>query len=1180
MIYMLAYMVIFCLSNLREGDVFILIKGIRYGRGENMVVEIAVGYMLNAVLQNLVIPEIGRIFAGKAAKKGAELKDIEGPEWLQKIGKWFDDHSVSTPEAVKRILNEHQERIIEALKHEGELKDDLGRQILESVHKLKDRIDNAQLTNEDKEFLAEIKKNFDPDEFEKTLKGILKENAGVDQQLLHGELTTFFENMGWDDKLDVINSKLDRVLEEIEAGITDIQQGLEEMKINLIDIKGTIERIPKSELIEIEYPPDPPPPDVSGFVDREKHLGDLSNSLDAKNMIVIQGIPGIGKTQLAAKLKQTIENDYKTFWMQLEGKSTLYSVANNLAGFLRENGNVELADYIRNRGFNRGTIISKLLSGLDNKNYVLFFDDYHKVKNEEIHQLFRLFKDQRISSTIVVTTREQPPFISQIDRIKKKVKERDMEGFDADATRTYLEQMGVEVSEKQLIKICKRMAGHPQLLELFAGYVLDQDMEVDDVLDDLTEEDLIEELWDKIYKGLDDDTQRRILKALSIFRRAVPSEACVYVAQDENVKETLKRLEEKKLVKHLVKKTERRTERLFYLHDVIKELAKKYVGEPKVLHRHAGEYYAQLEKTPENIQETTYHMIEDMGSVTDEVVKYLVGTTQDSDPFTCFTVLEVLKEKKITSPLIFELLDEFSSAQDSTIQRLFINEYGNFFEKLWRIDHKKSIDVLRHFLDHADPSLLLILSSAVAKITCEVPNEAKEAVQDEACKLWEEIIKRGDTRVRVYVSYHIIYDAVYDANFNPQKAASVLKYLIESSEESKDLVNAKNWLKIHKLMETEEEKSCEVYLENLKNMSIDEKLQYIWEIKDKAATPADFVIETLNNIYDQDRDQVAQLLKRLIKNYYKYQTVMQRIPRLIAKLAQKEKDIDLKYLEIFLNENEDNVYIKYAGIRALDLIKDKIGPERAHLLFEPLKADNSPVIRQLALIMGEEIESSSRSVDLMSRLKRLDPKRIIKISYGISRLKSELSVTEDDDKYLFFLMSCWCLLKASEGTNLELILNILKPFNKYDDENLKEVYRLIGSISQKNPAMVLRIANYAFSRGMKDLESISIEEQETLDESEIRIKEELRGVQQKMSALWVICNVGNRAPLKAKKYLESLIKLKDYPAVDANSILFFLSCLMDIRDALPDDTEKFFQEFSTHQDGNVRGFAKLLLKGV
>jgi hypothetical protein len=548
-----------------------------------MAVAIGAGYIAGTLLQDFVIPEIAARLAGKAGEKGVRLKDIDKPKWLQRIGKWLDDHHVSTPEAVEEIIKGHQEEIVRILtEHEGELSD-LGKQIFDAVTELKARIDNMQLTNEDKEFLAEIKKNFDPDVFENRLEKILKKNVGVDSQRIRDELTIFFDNMGWGDKLDVIDSKLDLVLENITKGIEDI--------------KGRLERIEKSKRIEIQYLPETPP-DVSEFVDRETHLEDLRNSLDKKSMIVIQGIAGIGKTQLAAKLKKNIENEYVTFWKELHDFDSFDSVTRTLAGFLREKDAPELAEYVEGGATDHDTIINMLLSSLENKKYVLFFDDYHKVGNKEIHYLFRQFKDKLKGSTVVITTRNPPPFVSQIDRVKKKITEESIEGFDLDATKEYLKQMGVDVSPEQLIEIDKRMGGHPLSLLMFVS--LAGEREVDEILENLPETGIEDYLYDEIYERLDDD-EKRVLQAISVLEPPFTSEACVQVAGGRNVKEVLRRLRKKLIVNSKAKR--------YYLHDLIREFSYNLIDDPIEYHRRARDYYAQLEETTSNGLDEIYHAV-------------------------------------------------------------------------------------------------------------------------------------------------------------------------------------------------------------------------------------------------------------------------------------------------------------------------------------------------------------------------------------------------------------------------------------------------------------------------------------------------------------------------------------------------------------------------------------------
>ena len=650
-------------------------------------------------------------------------------------------------------------------------------------------------------------------------------------------------------------------------------------------------------------------------------------------------------------------------------------------------------------------------------------------------------------------------------------------------------------------------------------------------------------------------------------------------------------------------------------------------------------------------------MIKAKRPIDDIFIKYLQGTINGFDPSTCIKVLNLLTKNEIKSLNIFILLEEFTSSP-LRIRELFINEYGSFFEKIWQKDNKKSIEVLKQFLSGAESSSLIMLSSALTKISYLFSNN--EDFQDEACVLWKDIINKGNTTVRVYVSWHIIDDTV-DSSLNPLKKRRILEHLIEKSGDSNDFVHSKNWLKSRGFLEIEEKITCVDHLEKLKQMQIKDKLEYLMELSKDPHTYGHFIIEILNNIYEQDCDQTAKFLKLLIKrysfnwneipgnddrkliiylnekcnikwvktpkiqksydgntinvsteykslsfrlndektivnlkiddgridifdakaengmlniynkSYYKYQTIMQRIPRVLAKMAK----VDTKYLEIFLDGNETDVYIKYAGIRALDLVKKEIGPENTLSILEQLKKEGTQdrVIIQLALIMEEEIGHSSKPFHPESKLKSFDPKRLYKIATGIPRLKSELSV--DDDKYLFFLMSCWGLLKSIEYSDPKLILNILKPFDKCSDKSLIELYRLIMNTTQTSPSTMLTVANSAFKFGSKDLGPGSVDGEETFGESYNILEEKMQGIQQKLSSLWIICNVANLESKKAINSLERLIKDKN--KFDPYVIIFLMGCLMDIKDLHEDTKKKFYEELSTHENGNVKGFAKLLL---
>ena len=66
---------------------------------------------------------------------------------------------------------------------------------------------------------------------------------------------------------------------------------------------------------EILPPPEPtPPPEVTGFVGREAELAYFAEKLAASHRAVITGMPGVGKTALAAVLARQVADSDRIFW--------------------------------------------------------------------------------------------------------------------------------------------------------------------------------------------------------------------------------------------------------------------------------------------------------------------------------------------------------------------------------------------------------------------------------------------------------------------------------------------------------------------------------------------------------------------------------------------------------------------------------------------------------------------------------------------------------------------------------------------------------------------------------------------------------------------------------------------------------------------------------------------------
>ena len=1068
-----------------------------------MVVEIAAGYIANALLQNLVIPEIAKRLAGKAGEKGVKLKDIEKPEWLQKIGLWLDDHPVSTPGKVEKIITEHQEEILRELtEHKGELSD-LGQRIFDAVNELKERIDDARLTDEDKEFLAEVEKNFDPDEFEKRLEKILQNNAGVDQQKLREELTTFFDNMGWDDKLDVIDSKLDLVLKNISEGIEDI--------------KGRLDRIEKSKQIEIRYLPEALP-DVSDFVDRETYLDDLRNTLAKKNTIVIQGIAGIGKTQLAAKLQQNIKEEYITFWKELRDVDTFDSVSRTLAGFLRENGDSELAGYIEDGATDHDTIITMLLGSLENKNYVLFFDNYHVVENKEIHDLFKQFKDRLKGSTIVITTRNPPSFVSPIDRGKKQVTEKGIEGFDFEATKEYLEQMGVKVSQEQLTEIDKRMSGHPLSLQMFVS--LKGEMDVSEILENLPETGIEEYLYDEIYVRLDDD-EKRVLQAISVFRTPVTSEACVHVAGGGNVKERLRRLRKKLIVKN--------KEKLYYLHDLIREFSYNLIDDPKDYHRRAGEYYYSLEKTPENILETTYHLIKYYGVINDEVISYLIDAPEDF--YTSMVIFDILLgHADIKSNKIINLLNKLVNGGNINVLQSFANILDDLFIKLDKKDREYIFELIKELLDKDDPQIL----TGIVRSSTTILRLDPEPMLPILGKLFSE-----KSNLDFYIILHIV-----ESQHDTIETVALLKEALDRYRK-KGNIRYKMALEALKKwgIEVEEEEYI-IPINQLKGKTTDELIEtldrLIGEGKDVIL---DFSILILNQIAEESPEGTSKLLKKIVALSNDSITRLFSIDKVLAKIIVKSPEL----IEPFINA--DNVFSKFVGLQALDLIKQKRS-DITKKFVRSLTDDPDQLLRCMAKITLEEAEEE---IGEQTKIKPfggiIDGLKIafdfIKNYQVYNVLKGQISLTEPRQ---FYTVN-WIFEKSIEKSDPEKVVRVLDALG-LGNQTIKNIVKWFIGTTKNHPELMITLFN--------------------------KIVLTRRTLADKMAGIPAIGELGCFAPKKACKIL------KRYNYNDEYSFIreFALWALIKIYEAAPEEAEKYLRDFLNDSNENLRIIADVTLNGI
>jgi WD40 repeat protein len=220
------------------------------------------------------------------------------------------------------------------------------------------------------------------------------------------------------------------------------------------------------------------PTDIQPFCGRIKELAKLAAwvSIDRCKLIAILGIGGIGKTALATKLGQQLQDGFEfVIWRSLREAPPLNQLLGDLIGVLSQHVNLELSKTSPKR-------IALLLEQLQQHRCLLILDNVEAIMNPGEYagnyregygnygDLFHRLGSSQHQSCVVITSREPPPEITELSNDKLPVRTLSLAGI-ADAGAMLLEQMSVEGELCQLTEISDRCQGNPLYLRIIANTI-------------------------------------------------------------------------------------------------------------------------------------------------------------------------------------------------------------------------------------------------------------------------------------------------------------------------------------------------------------------------------------------------------------------------------------------------------------------------------------------------------------------------------------------------------------------------------------------------------------------------------------------------------------------------------------------------------------------------------------
>ncbi len=190
------------------------------------------------------------------------------------------------------------------------------------------------------------------------------------------------------------------------------------------------------------------PPSVKNFVGRKDEYGFLKDN----SHVLITGIPGIGKSSLAAHFVNT--QGGSTFWHEIRETDNIKHILIKMAIFLQRLGEDALINSLQTNR-DRRVHVNLAIAGMRKTNSILVLDDAHRCKDAEIIELIRDFLQSVPEVKVILVARSKIPLLSSSLRTLV-LGELSL----ADATKLAGEE------SKSLVR---RVGGHPLLLKIMSS---------------------------------------------------------------------------------------------------------------------------------------------------------------------------------------------------------------------------------------------------------------------------------------------------------------------------------------------------------------------------------------------------------------------------------------------------------------------------------------------------------------------------------------------------------------------------------------------------------------------------------------------------------------------------------------------------------------------------------------